>query len=202
MTIVFAIKMGQLQGKYVLNKRDIEYLSKHTKMTREDVQSRYDQFMIRHPDGKIPKTEFLSTIQACYSDCDIKKLDDYVYRMYDKNKDGFVDFKEFTIVLYMLSSGSPEDKLLQIFDIFDINRTGFISQLAMTKMVREMYNVIDIRERPPGMNPISFANFIFNDMDSNRDGQISKDEFIKACLDDESFSSILAIKLLESINSN
>ena len=194
--------MGQLQGKYVLNKRDIEYLSKHTQMTKEDVQSRYDQFMIRHPDGKIPKAEFLSTIQACYSDCDIKKLDDYVYRMYDKNKDGFVDFKEFTIVLYMLSSGSPEDKLLQIFDIFDINRTGFISQLAMTKMVREMYNVIDISERPPGMNPISFSNFIFNDMDSNRDGQISKDEFIKACLDDESFSSILAIKLLESINSN
>ena len=146
LNIVFDVKMGQLHGKYVLNKRDIEYLSKHTQMTREDVQ--------------------------------------------------------LTMVLYMISSGSPKDKLLQIFDIFDINGTGFISQLAMTKMVREMYNVIDISERPPGMNPISFSNFIFNDMDSNRDGQISKDEFIKACLDDESFSSILAVKLLESINSN
>ena len=60
-----------------------------------------------------------------------------------------------------------------------------------------MYNVIDIRERPAGMNPISFTNFIFNGMDSNRDGQTSKDEFIKACLDDESFTFILAIKLLE-----
>ena len=194
--------MGQLQGKYVLNKRDIEYLSKHTQMSKEEIQSRHDQFVLKHPDGKIPKDEFLSILRDCYSDRDIKKLDDYVYRMYDKNKDDFVDFKEFTLVLYMLSSGSPEEKLLQIFDIFDYNRTGFISNLAMTKMVREMYNVIDISERPPGMNPISFSNFIFNDMDSNRDGQISKDEFIKACLDDESFSSILAIKLLESINSN
>ena len=194
--------MGQLQGKYVLNKRDLEYLSTHTQMSKEEIHSRHDQFVIKHPDGKIPKDEFLSILRDCYSDCNIKKLDDYVYRMYDKNKDDFVDFKEFTLVLYMLSSGSPEEKLLQIFDIFDHNRTGFISNLAMTKMVREMYNVIDISERPPGMNPISFAKAIFNDMDTNQDGQISKEEFIKACMDDESFSSILAIKLLDSISCN
>ena len=193
--------MGQLQGKYVLNKRDIDYLSAHTQMSKEEIQSRYDQFMIKHPDGKIPKDEFLAILQACYADCDIKKLDAYVYRMYDKNKDGFIDFKEFTIVLFMLSSGSPEEKLLQIFDIFDSSRTGFISQLEMTKLVREMFHVIDSTERPPGMNPISFSRLIFNEMDSDGDGQISKQEFIKACLDDESFSSILAIKLLESISS-
>ena len=40
LNIVFDVKMGQLHGKYVLNKRDIEYLSKHTQMTREDVQSK------------------------------------------------------------------------------------------------------------------------------------------------------------------
>ena len=35
MTIVFNMKMGQLQGKYVLKKCDIEYLSKHTQMTKK-----------------------------------------------------------------------------------------------------------------------------------------------------------------------
>jgi len=34
------LKMGQLQGKYVLNKRDIEYLSKHTKMSKDEIQSK------------------------------------------------------------------------------------------------------------------------------------------------------------------
>ena len=193
--------MGQLQGKYVLNKRDIDYLSQHTHMSRDEIQSRYEQFMIKHPDGKIQKDDFMAILQACYTDCDIKKLDEYVYRMYDKDKDGYIDFKEFTIVLFMLSSGSPEEKLLQIFDIFDTHRTGYISQLEMTKLVREMFHVIESTERPPGMNPISFSRLIFNEMDADGDGQISKDEFIKACLDDESFSSVLAIRLLESINS-
>ena len=186
----------------MLTKRDIEYLSAHTSMSKEQLQSRFEQFLIQHPDGKIPKDQFQSCLQACYTDCDIKKLDDYVYRMYDKNKDGFIDFKEFTIVLYMLSSGSPQDKLLQIFDIFDVNKTGKISQLEMTKLVREMFHVIDVSEKPAHCNPISFAKLVFNEMDADRDGEISKQEFINACLDDESFSSILAIKLLESISSS
>jgi len=194
--------MGQLHGKYVLTKRDIDYLSSHTSMTKEEIQARYDQFMLKHPDGKIPKEEFQSILQTCYSGCDIKKLDDYVYRMYDKNQDGFIDFKEFTIVLYMLSSGSAEEKLLQMFDIFDTHRTGYISQLEMTKLVREMFSCIDSTERPPGSNPISFSKMIFNEMDKDRDGQISKQEFIQACLDDDSFSSLLALKLLENISAN
>ena len=35
------LKMGQLQGKYVLNKRDIEYLSKHTKISKDEIRSNF-----------------------------------------------------------------------------------------------------------------------------------------------------------------
>ena len=188
--------MGPLQGKYVLTPRDMQYLSTHTSMSKEDIQTRFEQFCVQHPDGKIPKDDFKSTLQTCYSGCDIKKIDEYMYRMYDKDRDGFIDFKEFTVCLYMLSSGSPEEKLRQIFKVFDINNDGVISQLEMTKLVREMYNLID---RPSHVNPISFAKQIFNEMDTDHDGEVSEEDFISACLNDEKYSSLLAGKLLDAM---
>lgn len=194
--------MGQLQGKYVLTTRDLDYLSTHTSMNKEDIQTRFDQFVVQHPDGKIPKDEFKIMLQNLYSGCDIKKLEEYVYRMYDQDGDGFIDFKEFTVVVYMMSAGTPEEKLLQMFRIFDINNDGVISQLEMTKLVREMFHVIDRYEKPANSNPISFSRLIFAEMDADGDGEISKQEFITACLNDEKFSSILAVTLLDAISSS
>ena len=42
-------------------------------------------------------------------------------------QDGHIDFREFMIVLYVMSNGSPEENLKQIFRVFDINNDGSIS---------------------------------------------------------------------------
>ena len=194
--------MGQLQGKYVLTERDISYLSSNTSLSKDDIRTRFDQFLLQHPDGKIAKDDFAEILHACYSNCDIKKIEDYVYRMYDQDRDGWIDFKEFTMVLYMMSSGSPEDKLRQMFRIFDVNNDGVITQLEMTKMVREMFQVLDYTEKPHNSNPISFSKLLFKEMDVDGDGEISKDEFVQACLNNDKFSSILAYKLLDAISAD
>jgi hypothetical protein len=35
--------------------------------------------------------------------------------MYDSNGDGYIDFREFMVVLYIMSNGTPEANLKQIF---------------------------------------------------------------------------------------
>jgi Ca2+-binding EF-hand superfamily protein len=42
-------------------------------------------------------------------------------------QDGHIDFREFMIVLYIMSNGSPEENLKQIFRVFDINNDGTIT---------------------------------------------------------------------------
>ena len=66
--------------------------------------------------------------QVCYPSTDTDKLEKHIFRMYDANGDGFIDFREFMLVLYVLSSGTPEENLKQIFRIFDINNDKSISR--------------------------------------------------------------------------
>ena len=192
--------MGQLHGKYVLDDRDIRYMTTHTALSRGDIISRFDQFVVQHPDGKIPKDEFLSTLKACYSDSSIEKLDKYVFLMCDKNNDGFIDFKESTIALYLLSSGTPKEKLELIFRIFDVNNDGTISPLEMNIRLKDLFDVMDKVQKPQNAsNHISFANRLFSEMDVDGHGEVTKEEFVNACLNDEKFIAILAQKLLDAV---
>jgi len=68
-----------------------------------------------------------------FPDTDTIKLEKHIFRMYDSNGDGFIDFQEFMIVLYVLSNGTPEANLKQIFRIFDINGDGTISKKELQR---------------------------------------------------------------------
>ena len=49
-------------------------------------------------------------------------------------QDGHIDFREFMIVLYIMSNGTPEENLKQIFRVFDINNDGKITLKVVTVM--------------------------------------------------------------------
>ena len=47
--------------------------------------------------------------------------------MYDTNKDGSIDFKEYMISVYNMMNGSPEERLNLMFPLFDMNNDGLVS---------------------------------------------------------------------------
>ena len=55
----------------------------------------------------------------------IMKYEEFCLLVYFQ--DGHIDFREFMIVLYIMSNGSPEENLKQIFRVFDINNDGTIT---------------------------------------------------------------------------
>ena len=75
-------------------------------------------------------------MKQCYPNTDTEKLEKHIFRMYDANKDGNIDFREFMIVLYVMSSGSPEENLKQIFRVFDINNDGGISMKELKRIIK------------------------------------------------------------------
>ena len=41
----------------------------------------------------------------------LEEFCDHVFRTFDRDRNGFIDFKEFLLAIHVTSSGTPEDKL-------------------------------------------------------------------------------------------
>ena len=71
------------------------------------------------------------------------------YRLYDTNNDGYIEFREFMLLVYILSKGSPEENLEQIFKLLDEDNSGEISMKEFKQVVHDMFllaNVEDISQ--------------------------------------------------------
>jgi len=119
--------MGCAHASKILTNDDIEFIAKNTALSKDQVESRYQNFLKMHPDGRISRKSFHTMMKECYPGADTEKLERHIFRMYDSNKDGHIDFREFMIVLYIMSNGTPEENLKQIFRVFDINNDGTIT---------------------------------------------------------------------------
>jgi len=188
--------MGCINGKSVLTEEDIDFIAKNTAMDRTKVEAQYQNFLSQHPDGRISKKSFHEMMKECYPGTDTEKLERHIFRMYDTNDDGHIDFREFMIVLYIMSSGSPEENLQQIFRVFDINNDGAISLKELKRIVKDLFHLINEKDADLASHEI-MANTAFIEMDENNDGQVSEEEFIKACMRQKKFSTMLTLRIID-----
>jgi len=87
--------------------------------------------------------------------------------MYDSNGDGHIDFREFMIVLYIMSNGTPEENLKQIFRVFDINNDGTVSQKELQRIVKDLFHLFKKDENTDKLNKDNLAEEAFKEMDAN-----------------------------------
>merc|ERR1712223_1284006 len=188
--------MGCVHATTVLTNEDFEFIAKNTALTKVQVESRYQNFLKLHPDGQISRKSFHAMMKECYPGTDTEKLERHIFRMYDTNKDGHIDFREFMIVLYIMSNGTPQDNLKQIFKVFDINNDGFISLKELQRIVKDLFHLIN-EENADEASQELLAQSAFNEMDENHDGQVSEEEFIEACMSQKKFSTMLTLKIID-----
>merc|ERR1712156_740285 len=188
--------MGCVHATTILTNEDFEFIAKNTALTKVQVESRYQNFLKLHPDGRISRKSFHSMMKECYPGADTEKLERHIFRMYDTNEDGHIDFREFMIVLYVMSNGSPEENLKQIFRVFDINNDGSISLKELQRIVKDLFHLINEKNADLASQEV-LAESAFQEMDENQDGQITQEEFIEACMTQKKFSTILTLKIID-----
>ncbi|CAN0556599.1 unnamed protein product, partial [Ectocarpus sp. 8 AP-2014] len=140
----------------------------HTNVEKEQVEEKYRQFLTKYPKGRISRKSFQSMLSDCFPGLGSERLGQlgsHIWRIYDINEDGHIDFYEFMTVLHVMSRGSSEDNLRQIFRVFDINSDGKISKEELERIVLD-FQLGDSEEG-------CLVNSVFSEMDENEDGVIS-----------------------------
>jgi Ca2+-binding EF-hand superfamily protein len=116
--------------------------------------------------------------------------------MYDSDKDGFIDFTEFMLVFHIMSDGTVEEVLTKIFRVFDVNGDGTISMKEMNKLIKDMYGLLKTGD-PNIAAKDMIAKTAFAEMDKDKDGKVTKEEFVTACMGQQEISKMLALKIVD-----
>ena len=103
--------MGAKSTKGRLSKADEEFLVMNTKYDENIIQAMYKGFMVDYPDGRLDTAAFMKIYSKCFPAGNAREFCDHVFRAFDSDKNGFIDFKEFMLAIDITSSGSPEEKL-------------------------------------------------------------------------------------------
>ena len=188
--------MGSKNGKPVLRQEDIAALTKSSGLTEDQVRESFEAFLAQHPNGKLKKKDFREMLVKAVPKSDAKKMEKHVFRMYDSDDDGFIDFTEFMLVFHIMSDGAPEEVLTKIFRVFDVNGDGIISIKEMEKLIKDMYGLLKTEDPNIAAKKL-LAKTAFAEMDTNEDGKVSQEEFVKACMHAEEISKMITLKIIE-----
>ncbi|XP_063801354.1 lysophosphatidylcholine acyltransferase 2 [Pseudophryne corroboree] len=114
--------------------------------------------------GRIGLEEFASHLKLPVSDV-LREL----FALFDRNKDGTIDFREYVIGIAILCHPANSDETIQMaFKLFDVDRDGSITEDEFSSLLRSSLGVPDLD-----------VSKLFQDMDADKSGKISYEEFEK-----------------------
>lgn len=167
----------------------------------------------------LTKEEFQKIYKQFFPFGDPTSFADYVFNVFDSDKSGSIDFKEFICALSVTSRGKMEDKLDWAFQLYDIDGDGKISydemlQIveAIYKMVSSMVSCIQVSETRYNVLMTAFSKVgsmvklpadedtpekrvrkIFRMMDKDENGSLDMAEFKEGSKRDETIVSALSL---------
>ncbi|XP_077456498.1 Kv channel interacting protein 3a, calsenilin isoform X1 [Stigmatopora argus] len=201
----------------------LEKLQAQTKFTRKELQSLYRGFKNECPSGLVDEETFKSIYSQFFpqggerslsipNQCpsiffffssppwsDASTYAHFLFNAFDVDRNGSIRFEDFVIGLSVLLRGSVTEKLNWAFNLYDINKDGYITKEEMLAIMKSIYDMMGrytypcVRDEAPSEHVDKF----FQKMDRNRDGVVTIEEFIETCQKDENIMN--SMQLFENV---
>lgn len=136
---VIVLNMGCKTSKISasdLSDTDVQFLTKNTRYTEQEIRDWYKGFQLDCPDGKLNKKKFCEIYSVFFEAGSPHEFCEHVYRTFDADGDGYIDFKEFLLAVGVTTGNDPREKLKWAFKMYDINKDGQIDVNEMSKIIK------------------------------------------------------------------
>ncbi|KAF2835622.1 EF-hand [Patellaria atrata CBS 101060] len=184
-----------LHSQSKLSQQELADLQKATHFDKKELQQWYKGFLKDCPSGMLTKEEFQKIYKQFFPFGDPSSFADYVFNVFDADKSGTIDFKEFICALSVTSRGKMEDKLDWAFQLYDIDGDGKISYEEMLAIVEAIYKMVGSMVKLPEDEdtPEKRVRKIFRMMDKDENGSLDMAEFKEGSKRDETIVSALSL---------
>lgn len=184
--------MGNRESS-TLQPETLRELADETSFSEKELKEWYKGFKRDCPSGQLTTEEFKRIYSHFFPYGDAGQFAQHVFRTFDRDGNGSIDFKEFVMALSITSRGTPEQKLNWAFSMYDLDGDGEITKEEMLEVVESIYHMIGPNVKMPAdeATPQDRMEKIFREMDVNGDGRLSLAEFIEGAKKDPSIVRLL-----------
>lgn len=159
----------------------MDFIFAHTKFTEEAIRRWFGNFREECPNGKLTKNHLHSLFKKIFPGGDSEVFCNHIFRIFDSDGNGFLDFKEFLMALDVTSCRSEEEKLQWAFRLYDVDDSGSINLKEITAIM-ETLDRVEGGDEDGFMTVEERAEEIFNKLDADGDGEVTMDEFVEGYL--------------------
>lgn len=173
-----------------LNKKDIEFLTKSSGMSKEAIEALFKQFNADNPDGKLDRAEFAKLYPKMRNEpvANLDEISNFVFTAFDSDNNGFLTFNEFLIGYAVTSKGDLKTKLEYGFELYDADNNGYLSEDELKQVITGMLDLLGADKAQAA----AVAKECMKELDKSGDKKVSKDEFVKGLMASYSLRAIMS----------
>ncbi|XP_012967817.1 calsenilin isoform X2 [Mesocricetus auratus] len=177
----------------------LDQLQALTKFTKKELQSLYRGFKNECPTGLVDEETFKVIYSQFFPQGDASTYAHFLFNAFDADGNGAIHFEDFVVGLSILLRGTVHEKLKWAFNLYDINKDGYITKEEMLAIMKSIYDMMGRHTYPILREdaPLEHVERFFQKMDKNQDGVVTIDEFLETCQKDENIMS--SMQLFENV---